>query len=129
MNSEEVVCIRIDEHEIKVAPFDTPTARAIINACPFEAQANTWGDEIYFDTPVSETADETAKDVLDLGEIAFWVAGNCIAIGFGPTPVSIGDEIRLASDANIWGRSKDDLKILKTVKNGAAIHVSLKPKP
>ena len=49
--------------------------------------------------------------------------GDSIAIGFGPTPISEGDEIRFAAPTNIWGRAVEDVRTLSAVTAGAAIHV------
>ena len=64
-----------------------------------------------------------ARDVVLSGELAFWVEGDSIAIGFGRTPVSRGDEIRLAARTNIWGKALGDVKLLKSVTSGAPIKV------
>ena len=108
---------------IRAELFETPTADAIYGSLPFSATANTWGDEVYFSVPASVSKEEDARAVVEAGELAFWVEGSSIAIGYGPTPISHGDEIRLAAPTNIWGRALDDVRLLANVNNGDAIEV------
>ena len=102
---------------------DTPTARAIVAALPIESRARTWGEEVYFSIPVTAELEPDARDVVSAGELAFWVEGSCIAIGFGPTPISEGNEIRLAARTNIWADSNDDVRQLAAVQAGDVIRV------
>jgi len=121
----ERLLLQSGELSLHIDCLETPTAREIIKHLPMTAMAQTWGDEIYFSTPVNVPKETNAKDVVSPGEIAFWVEGSCIAIGFGPTPISEGNEIRLAAKTNIWGTTRDDVRQLAALQEGDKITLSL----
>jgi hypothetical protein len=117
--------LRIADIMLTATLRDTPTAQAILAALPIDSRAQTWGEEVYFSIPVTAELEPDARDVVQPGELAFWIEGSCIAIGFGPTPISQGDEIRLAARTNIWADTQDDVRQLTTIQAGDPIHIEI----
>lgn len=116
--------IAFGELTVTVDLRDTPTAQAVLEALPFEAMAQTWGEEVYFTAPLRGLVREPdARDVVELGEAAVWVEGSAIALGYGRTPVSRGDEIRLVAPVNVLGRAREDLRALAAVRDGDPVRV------
>jgi hypothetical protein len=106
---------------------ETLTAMAIERVLPIEAEAATWGEEIYFSIPVAQQLDETAKEVVQVGDLGYWPRGKAFCIFFGPTPMSRGDEIRPASAVNIVGRVLGDATRLRSVQDGELVRIDRKP--
>lgn len=102
----------------------TSSGRAVYDALPLEGEALTWGDEIYFEIPVNQGLDETARELVENGDLGYWPTGRAFCIFFGPTPISGPGEIRPASAVNIIGRIKGDAAVFKQIPAGAGIKIS-----
>jgi hypothetical protein len=100
----------------------TPTTRLLMDALPFDGQAQTWGDEVYFSTPVKAKLEADAQQVVAPGTVCFWTAGNALALPFGRTPISTDERPKLANACNVLGTIKD-FAALKAVKSGQKIRV------
>ena len=101
---------------------DTPTTRALAAALPFESNASTWGEEVYFATPVSANLEADARQVVEPGTVCFWTQGNALALPFGRTPISTDERPKLANPCNVLGTIRD-FSGLKSIKPGQKIRV------
>ena len=107
----------------KAILVESETAKAIWKSLPIESTCNIWGDEIYFSIPVSLSLDESAKEIVEMGDLGYWPTGEALCIFFGPTPLSEGDEIRPASAVNIVGKVIGNPKVFKDVSLGSKIFI------
>ena len=89
---------------------------------PIESVAHRWGEEVYFEIPL-DVEPENGKEVLEVGDIAYWSPGRSMCIFFGPTPSSRGNEVRAYSPVNVFGKISGDATIFRDVKEGDLIRV------
>ena len=104
---------------------DTPTVKNLLAALPCTSSANTWGKEVYFSVPAQAELEPDAKQVVDPGTICFWVQGSSLALPFGPTPASQGNECRLVTDVNVLGKLEGDPNVLGSIRDEDEIHVEV----
>ena len=121
-----VILIKSGAIHVQAELNSTTTARALLGMLPVKATANTWGDEIYFDVPLSVQI-EDGREVVQMGDVAYWPDGPSLCLFFGRTPASRGDEIRAASPVTVLGRIVGDPKVLKSVRSGAEVTVEQVP--
>ena len=115
--------LRFKSGMLEVELVDTPTARALLEALPFESRAQTWGEEVYFATPVKAKLEKDARQVVDPGTVCFWTEGDAIALPYGRTPISTDERPKLASRCNVLGSILGDPKRLAAVKGGETVRV------
>jgi hypothetical protein len=104
--------------------LETPTARAVFAAAPFESRASTWGEEVYFATPVSAQLEPDARQIVEPGTVCFWTEGNALALPYGRTPISTDERPKLASRCNVLGRIEGNAGDLAKIRAGDRIAVS-----
>jgi hypothetical protein len=109
------IAIQIGTLSIEAELNDTSTAQQIVAALPLRSSFNTWGDEIYFSIPINAPLDDSAQEVVELGDLGYWPPGKAFCIFFGQTPVSQPGKIRPASAVNVIGKVLGDATRFKTV--------------
>lgn len=102
---------------------ETLTAKALLAALPFSSRADTWGEEVYFPIPIDAAQEASATEVVEAGTICYWVEGGSLALPYGPTPISVGSECRLAARVNVVGKLLGDPKGLASIRSGDRVRV------
>jgi uncharacterized protein len=102
---------------------DHPTAQAVWDALPITARVMTWGDEVYFELPVTAGSEPDARAKMDVGELGYWPTGKAFRIFFGPTPASVGDQPVAASPVNILGHVLGNATIFHAVRSGDTVRI------
>jgi len=110
-----VICELVDEPELE----------KLLENSSFEARAERWGDEVYFELPV-KLGLKGERTLMEVGEVAYWPDGNCLCIFFGPTPMSRDEQPVAYSKVKPLGRVIEGLGRLKDVSNEELVRVSVK---
>ncbi len=100
-----------------------PTVKKLLAALPCASTVSTWGEEVYFELPVNAAVEPGAQQVVAPGTVCFWVDGNALALPWGRTPISQGDECRLVCACNVLGHIRGDPSMLKSARSGYTIRV------
>lgn len=116
------LAITLGRVKLEAELLESDTTKALAAALPFESRAQTWGEEVYFGTPVSAKLEAGARQVVEPGTVCFWCEGNAIALPYGRTPISTDARPKLASRCNILGRL-DGFQGLASVKAGDKVRV------
>ena len=115
------ILITINNLSVSAELNDSVSANKIWGALPLSGSANVWGDEIYFEIPVSLKEVSDAQQEVDVGTLAYWPPGSALSVFFGKTPASTSDKPKAYSPVNILGSVDGDSKIFKIVKAGDQI--------
>ena len=59
------LAITLGELKLQVDLVQSETAKALAAAAPFESRAQTWGEEVYFTTPVSAQLEPDARQSVE----------------------------------------------------------------
>ncbi|MGH7146456.1 MAG: cyclophilin-like fold protein [Nitrospiraceae bacterium] len=99
------------------------TADSVYDALPIEAPVNTWGEEFYFKIPGVKDHREMATTQVKVGDVAFWGAGEMLAVFFGRTPMSTGPDPVPADRVNVIGRITGDATAFRQAMGATRIKV------
>lgn len=116
--------IRAGDVELECELADTTTAETLWMLMPVSGRATRWGDEFYFRVPeMMADPEPDARDVLEIGDVGYWVEGQAIAIFFGPTPASRDDEPRAAAPVNVIGSITGDATAFRRLDDSTTFHL------
>ena len=117
------IALTVETAEYAAELNDSPVATALAESLPTESRMSRWGDEYYGPIGLKMPNDADARDVVEVGTLAYWPAGDSLCIFFGPTPVSVSDEPRAASEVTVLGRIKGSTDSLRSLGSSVAVRI------
>ena len=119
------VIIKIGELKLSAELNDSPSAEKIKLLLPLEFSMSRWGDEYYGNCGIDAELSQDARDVMEVGELAVWPAGNALCIFFGPTPVSKGNEPMAISPVNHVGKLIGNSAVLEKLGDSIRVRIEI----
>ena len=116
--------IKVDQHVLEAELNDSDVAAKLADAMPITVKLSRWGDEYYGNCEISASLADDARELMEVGEIAFWPPGSALCLFFGPTPASTDDRPRAASPVIPLGRITSDPAVLRTLGSTVEATVS-----
>jgi hypothetical protein len=110
----QTISITIQNTSFAAELNDSPGARKLMEALPLKLRMSRWGEEFYGDCGLAISLDDSARDVLEVGEIAYWPPGSALCFFFGPTPASTDERPRAASAVVPLGKFSGSVETLET---------------
>ena len=115
------ILITISNLSVSAELNSSISADKIWEALPLSGSVNVWGDEIYFEIPVSLKEVSDAQQEVEIGTLAYWPPGSALCVFFGKTPVSTNDKPKAYSPVNVLGLVDGDSRVFKIVEAGDQI--------
>jgi hypothetical protein len=117
--------IKIEDQIFSAELNDSPAAELLLKALPLKVHMSRWGEEFYGDCGLTIPADAGARELLEVGEIAYWPPGRALCFFFGPTPASTDERPRAASAVVPLGKFTGGIDALKRFGSSLEAELSI----
>ena len=119
----QTIVVTIQDQGFTARLNDSPAAKQLLDALPMKLRMSRWGEEYYGDCGLAVELDDSAPEIVEVGEIAYWPPGSALCFFFGPTPASTDARPRAASAVAPLGRFSGSVEALKSF--GSSIEVQI----
>jgi hypothetical protein len=106
------IIIEVNGTTLRAELSGSTAARRVADALPLTVTMSRWGDEYYGNAGLAIPEDSSARELMEVGEIAWWPPGKALCIFFGPTPASTDERPRAASGVLPIGRISEGIGAL-----------------
>ena len=117
------ILVTIEQETFHAELNDSVTARGIVELLPMTVRMSRWGDEYYGSIETEFELEADARDIMKVGELAYWPSGQALCIFFGPTPASEGSAPVAASAVNPVGMILESCAPLKKMGSGVTAEI------